>query len=133
MFTILRNLYYDELRKKRVWVQSLEDIAGYEPTVLPNQEASLELRDFDRAFWQLDCNQRKALVLVAADGLSYEDAAKECNCPTGTVKSRVSRARRELLRILEGGSPSASRRRTPSPAVCVDGAPASGRVSSLAA
>ena len=133
MFTILRNLHYDELRKKRVWVQSLEDIAGCEPTVLPNQEASLELRDFDRAFWQLDHNRRKALVLVAADGLSYEAAAKACNCPPGTVKSRVSRARRELLRILNDGLPAGARRAPRSPARGVDEPRASERESSLAA
>jgi RNA polymerase sigma-70 factor, ECF subfamily len=133
MFTILRNLHCDDLRKKRVWVQSLEEIAGYEPAVLPNQEASLELGDFDRAVWQLDDNQRKALILVGADGLSYEEAAKECDCPTGTVKSRVSRARRELLRILEGGSPADSRRAPPSPSKRIGGRLASRRPNSLAA
>jgi len=42
-------------------------------------------------------------VLVGASGLSYEEAAKVCNCPTGTIKSRVSRARRSLLEILARG------------------------------
>jgi RNA polymerase sigma-70 factor (ECF subfamily) len=132
-FTILRNLHYDELRKKRVWFQSLDDIAGYDPAVLPNQDATLELGDFDRAVWQLDDNQRKALMLVGADGLSYKEAAKKCDCPTGTVKSRVSRARRELLQILERGAPAVSLRHTPSPAGRSDDPLAGEHADSLAA
>ncbi len=71
--------------------------------VLPNQVASLEFGDFRRAFWQLADDRREALILIGASGLSYEEAAKVCDCPKGTIKSRVSRARRELLQILEDG------------------------------
>ena len=39
-------------------------------------------------------------MLVGASGLSYEEAAKICDCAVGTVKSRVSRAREELTRLL---------------------------------
>jgi RNA polymerase sigma-70 factor (ECF subfamily) len=113
MFTILRNLHCDEFRKKRVQTQSLDDTPGHEPAVSPSQEASLEFSDFSRAFWQLDDDRRKALFLVGADGLTYEEAAKLCDCPKGTVKSRVSRARRELLHILDDASPIDERRDAP--------------------
>ncbi|WP_119303885.1 sigma-70 family RNA polymerase sigma factor [Dongia deserti] len=103
MFAILRNLHYNEVRKNRAHIQSLDDPLAYEPTVLPSQVASLEFGDFRRAFRQLADGQREALILVGATGLSYDEAAKVCDCPKGTIKSRVSRARRELLQILEDG------------------------------
>jgi RNA polymerase sigma-70 factor (ECF subfamily) len=133
MFTILRNLHCDQMRKKRVQTHSLDDAPGHEPAVSPSQEASLEFSDFRRAFWQLDDNRRKALFLVGADGLTYEEAAKLCDCPKGTVKSRVSRARRELLRILEDASPVDERPDAPALAGYVGGAPAMGRAKSAAA
>jgi RNA polymerase sigma-70 factor (ECF subfamily) len=113
MFTILRNLHYNELRKNRVQTQSLDDPLAYEPAVLPSQMASLEFGDFRRAFWQLADDRREALILVGASGLSYEEAAKVCECPKGTIKSRVSRARRELLGILDDGLLADKRRDTP--------------------
>ncbi|MDB5464268.1 MAG: sigma-70 family polymerase sigma factor, partial [Phenylobacterium sp.] len=48
--------------------------------------------------------QREALILVGAGGFAYEEAAEICDCAVGTVKSRVSRARRALHAILETGS-----------------------------
>jgi RNA polymerase sigma-70 factor (ECF subfamily) len=104
IFTILRNLYYNEIRKNRVKLQSIDEMAIDEPAMPATQEASLEFGDFRRAFWQLGEDQREVLILVGASGLSYEEAAKVCNCPTGTIKSRVSRARRELLKTLQEGS-----------------------------
>ena len=47
--------------------------------------------------------QREALVLVGAGGFAYEEAAEICGCAVGTVKSRVSRARRALQGILDRG------------------------------
>ena len=54
------------------------------------------------------------LILIGASGLSYEQAARICNCPTGTIKSRISRARRELLQTLRDG-PLVSRREEDEP------------------
>jgi RNA polymerase sigma-70 factor (ECF subfamily) len=113
MFTILRNLHYGELRRNYVRLRLLDDTATPEPTVLPNQEANLEVRDFRRAFRQLGDEQREVLMLVGASGLSYEEAAKVCDCPTGTIKSRVSRARRTLLWLLESGPPADEQRDAP--------------------
>jgi RNA polymerase sigma-70 factor, ECF subfamily len=121
MFTILRNLHYNEVRKNRVQTQSLDDPLAYEPAVLPSQVASLEFGDFRRAFWQLADDRREALILIGASGLSYEEAAKVCDCPKGTIKSRVSRARRELLQILEDGLLADRRRDSPAMAGYVGG------------
>jgi RNA polymerase sigma-70 factor, ECF subfamily len=113
MFAILRHLHYNEARKNHIRIQSLDDPLSYEPSVLPSQIANLEFGDFRRAFWQLGDDRREALILTAASGLSYEEVAKVCDCSRGTVKSRVSRARRELLRILEDGLLADKRRDTP--------------------
>jgi len=121
MFTILRNLHYNEVRKNRIQTQSLDEPLAYEPAVLPSQVASLEFGDFRRAFWQLADDRREALILIGASGLSYEEAAKVCDCPKGTIKSRVSRARRELLQILEHGLLADRRRDSPAMAGYVGG------------
>lgn len=113
MFTILRNLRYTELRRMmRVPFQSL-DASAHQPAVLPSQEATLEFGDFRRAFGQLGNDQREALILVGANGLSYEEAARACDCAPGTIKSRVSRARGELRRILKDDLLVDKRRDTP--------------------
>ena len=103
IFTILRNLYYNEGRKRRVKVEPLDDVAANLYSVQPHQEIGLEFDDFRRAFWQLNEEQREVLILVGASGISYEDAAQICNCAVGTVKSRVSRARTQLGRIMAEG------------------------------
>jgi RNA polymerase sigma-70 factor (ECF subfamily) len=126
MFTILRNVYYTDLRKNRRQILSLSEPLAYEPAVPPTQMASLEFGDFRRAFWQLPDDQREVLILVGASGLSYEEAATVCDCRIGTIKSRVSRARAQLLRILEDGLPADKRQDWPTPADYIRG-PLDGR------
>lgn len=113
LFTILRNQHCTALRKNRMHVLSIDDPAAREPSVPASQDASLEFSDFRRAFWQLSQDHREALILVGASGLSYDEAAVICGCPRGTVKSRVSRARSELTKILANGSFTDMRRDTP--------------------
>lgn len=101
MFTILRNLYYSELRKRR---REVEDADGGYAAMLssqPNQLAALELKDFRKALAQLPTEQREALVLIGASGFSYEDAARICGCAIGTMKSRVNRGRNRLAEMLQ--------------------------------
>jgi RNA polymerase sigma-70 factor (ECF subfamily) len=97
IFTILRNLYYNRWREHRIRSALLADPVLAHEQLGPPQEAILEVRDFKRAFWQLGQEQREALILVGASGMSYEEAAAICQCPVGTVKSRVSRARQQLI------------------------------------
>ncbi len=61
----------------------------------------MDLQDFQKALSQLPDDQREAIILVGASGLSYEEAAKICDCAIGTIKSRVNRAREKLKEILE--------------------------------
>ncbi len=105
LFTILRNQYYSD--RRRSWRQQPwdEDAAERIPGLAGQQTWAAELSDVTRALTALSDEQREALILVGAGGFSYEDAAKICNCAVGTVKSRVARARRALISILEGTAP----------------------------
>ncbi len=60
----------------------------------------MDLLDFRAALQRLPPDQREALILVGASGLSYEEAAQICGCAVGTMKSRVNRARNRLGEIL---------------------------------
>lgn len=113
MMTIMRNQFYSDIRRNRVQVQIFDEVSETALATGPPQELSLELFDFRRAFWQLDEHHRRVLILVGVGGLTYEIAASAVDCPVGTMKSRVHRARRELRRILAQGSLGAVRPCTP--------------------
>jgi RNA polymerase sigma-70 factor (ECF subfamily) len=67
----------------------------------PTQPGHLDLLDFAAALGRLESSQRQALILVGAEGFSYEEAAQICGCAVGTVKSRVFRARTRLATLLQ--------------------------------
>jgi RNA polymerase sigma-70 factor, ECF subfamily len=60
----------------------------------------MDLVDFMKAFTLLTPEQREALVLIGAEGFSYDDAALMCGCAVGTMKSRVNRARGRLAELM---------------------------------
>lgn len=102
IFTIMHNQNISDFRRRRPLVTSLD---GEEPSmcqVAPNQIDALVLMDLDAAVKKLPSTQRKALILVVVHGLSYEDAARVCDCAVGTIKSRVGRARSTLRDMLLG-------------------------------
>jgi RNA polymerase sigma-70 factor (ECF subfamily) len=101
LFTILRNHFYSEYRKRR---REVEDADGKHSGALksqPEQLGHMELQEFRAALAKLPDDQREALVLVGASGFSYEEAAKICGCAVGTIKSRLSRGRAQLARMLD--------------------------------
>jgi RNA polymerase sigma-70 factor (ECF subfamily) len=102
LFTILRNQFYSD--RRRAWRQAPWDQEAAEniPGTRDDQGWAAELSDTARALRCLSDEQREALILVGAGGFSYEDAAAICNCAVGTVKSRVARARKALMDLLDG-------------------------------
>lgn len=102
-FMILRNQFYSD--KRRSWRQIQLDQEAAERTLVAvdNPEAPLALDELRLAMAMLPDEQREALILVGAGGFAYEEAADICGCAIGTVKSRVSRARKALQGILEAG------------------------------
>ena len=100
LFTILRNIFYSDHRKR---VREVEDQDGSYAARLataPHQGDRLDVEDLQTALAKLPPDQREALVLVGAEGVSYEEAATIMGCKVGTVKSRVSRARGRLAELL---------------------------------
>jgi RNA polymerase sigma-70 factor (ECF subfamily) len=69
-------------------------------SVLPEQGGHLDLEDLRVALTKLPFEQREALLLVAAQGFSYEEAAEICATRVGTIKSRINRARAKLAELL---------------------------------
>ncbi|MCT8997952.1 sigma-70 family RNA polymerase sigma factor [Chelativorans intermedius] len=100
LFTILRNEFYSQMRKRRREVEDAEGTMTESLSVRPSQESSSDLADFCKALALLPEDQREAIILVGASGFSYEEAAAICGCAVGTIKSRVSRARARLQDIL---------------------------------
>ena len=102
-FMILRNQFYSE--KRRSWRQSQLDQEAAERTLVAIDDPSgpVALDEVRMALAMLPPEQREALVLIGAGGFAYEEAAVVCGCAVGTVKSRVSRARRALVGILKRG------------------------------
>ena len=103
-FMILRNQFYSE--KRRSWRQTQLDQESAERTLVAadDPEAPVILDELRLGLAMLPLEQREALILVGAGGFAYEEAADICGCAVGTVKSRVSRARRALQGILEVGA-----------------------------
>src|ERR1700752_2360975 len=100
LFTILRNLFRSEYRKRRREVPDGEGTYAETLKTQPEQASRVEFEEFRTALGKLPSDQREALVLVGASGFSYEEAAGICGCAVGTIKSRVNRARTRLAELM---------------------------------
>jgi len=107
MFTICKNLFIDDRRARAVRVRAaaLPELSE-EPVVSGERVAlgEIALGEVERAMARLPDEQRIVLALVAIEGLSYREAAEVTGTPTGTVMSRLARARAALVRHLETGA-----------------------------
>lgn len=104
LYTIMRNQHINGLRRRqRERLTDIDDdLLDNLDSVAANQEHSLVLKELMQAIGGLRREQREALHLVVADGLSYEEVANICGCPVGTIRSRIARARQELEVRLTG-------------------------------
>src|SRR6058998_2618636 len=100
LFTILRNLFRSEYRKRRREVEDTDGSYAERLKSQPEQTGRVEFLEFRAALGKLPADQREALILVGASGFSYEEAAEICGCAVGTIKSRVNRARGRLAGML---------------------------------
>lgn len=101
LFRVIRNLNYDELRRARVrrsFMQRENRCASIGPA-WPDPERDILIR---RAFGRLPSDLREVLFLVDIVGMKYNEAAQVMNVPSGTVMSRISRARRVMLEKIDG-------------------------------
>ena len=100
LFTILRNLFYSQHRRAK---HEIADSDGSYAALLgtaPEQNTKCDFADLRTALAKLSVEHREALILIAAEGLSYEEAAQVCGLAVGTIKSRVHRARERLGQLL---------------------------------
>lgn len=100
VFTILRNTYYSIYRRRGREVQDTDGFHASQIAVSGGQEGHMDLADFRKALVCLPEEQREALIMIGAMGLSYEEAAVICHVAIGTMKSRVNRARIRLAELL---------------------------------
>lgn len=103
MFTILKNCHINDVRRAR----RSEEMPEEHPllSVPANQDAHIGLLEVRDAYLRLSDEHREVLLLVAIEGLQYDDAAKVLKVPVGTVRSRLSRARQALRDALEETGP----------------------------
>ena len=100
LFTILRNEFYTQLRKRKREVEDVDGLYSDKVSVAGNQESHIAMAELRLALAELPEDQREAIVLIGASGFSYVEAAEICGCAVGTVKSRVNRARKRLAELL---------------------------------
>ncbi len=100
LFTILRNTFFSSRRKVKREVADPDGFYAATLSVLPQHDAKLAFSEFLIAFNQLSPEHREVLVLVGANGYSYEEAATMMGVATGTAKSRANRARIRLCELM---------------------------------
>jgi RNA polymerase sigma-70 factor, ECF subfamily len=105
LLTILRNLFRSQYRKRRREVEDPDGSYLASLKMPAEQFGRLEFKELIEALAKLPYVQREALLLVAASGFSYDEAAAICEVAVGTIKSRVSRARQLLAELLDIDSP----------------------------
>lgn len=99
---ILRNQFYTTMRKDSRMVSWDPDVAERILLEAPSQQEAIHVDDVARALQKLSPEQREVLLLVGANGLSYEEAAEIIGCAMGTVKSRLARGRKVLAELIDG-------------------------------
>src|SRR5207302_1021313 len=104
LFTILHNQHVNDVRRSvREGVSvAVEEMAPV-LTVYPNAMAALQLRDLEAAIAKLPQEQRQVILLVGLEGMRYEEVALILGVPVGTVRSRLSRGRDQLRRLMDMG------------------------------
>ncbi len=101
LFTILRNAFYEQTRRRKREAAAMALHAGSGEGL---QQHHGEIADMSRMLWTLPPLLREALVLVGAQELTHEEAAAVCSVPVGTMRARVSRARGKLAEAFADGS-----------------------------
>jgi len=106
LFTIMHNVHVNQVRQKVARPDGVAVEEAAPRLVTPaSQEDHVELRDMARVLGDLPAEQRQVLLLVALEGLKYDEVAQVLDIPIGTVMSRLSRAREALRQRLSGAKP----------------------------
>jgi RNA polymerase sigma-70 factor (ECF subfamily) len=103
---ILHNFFFDHYRQRKRWV-STEDVSDWEhllPAENPGPESQALLRELDdqitAVLRKIPEEFRAPIGLVDVGDFTYEEAAYVLSCPTGTIRSRLSRGRKLMQQYL---------------------------------
>lgn len=100
LFRILYRTYIDHHRRRApLTVEASSDIVDRTVSQPPDQEPRIDCRNVAEAMDRLPDDQRAVILLVALEGLSYDEVADVLGVPIGTVRSRLSRGRDSLRRL----------------------------------
>lgn len=102
IFMILRNQFYTTIRRNSRMVSWDPEVAERVLVAEAAQQDGLNLQDVQTAMQKLPVEQREVLILIGANGLSYEEAAEVMGCAIGTIKSRLARGRAALATLING-------------------------------
>jgi RNA polymerase sigma-70 factor (ECF subfamily) len=100
LFTILHNQHVNDVRRSVREGIAVELGEVHQQTVQSNAIPTLELRDLEVAMGKLAPEQREVILLVGLEGMAYDEVASVLNVPVGTVRSRLSRGRDQLRRLM---------------------------------
>ena len=101
LFAILYRQFLDAHRRSRRYARMLELFTGRDDAE-PSTERTVIAQSTLQAFDRLPAEQRALLLMVSVEGLSYKEVAQILNVPSGTVMSRLSRARQALRQLSDG-------------------------------
>jgi RNA polymerase sigma-70 factor, ECF subfamily len=102
MFMILRNQFYTTIRKNKRMTSWDPEVAERVLVEAPSQQSAIHVADVAKALQKLPAEQREVLLLVGANGVSYEEASEIIGCAIGTIKSRLARGRKALAAMIDG-------------------------------
>ncbi len=112
LFTILHNVHVNQVRSRASRPDEVPvDAVEHRLTTPARQEERVEVREMMRAVDELPNEQRQVLMLVALEGLKYDEVAEILGIPIGTVMSRLSRAREAVRTKMANGGAAAGLRR----------------------
>ena len=101
LFTLMHNQHVNNARRNVREDNSLDvDTVAAHLVAVTDPTASRQLRELDEAIGKLAMEQRQVILLIGLEGMSYEEAAVILDVPIGTVRSRLSRGREALRRLM---------------------------------
>jgi RNA polymerase sigma-70 factor, ECF subfamily len=102
MFMIMRNQFYTSIRKSARMTSLDPEVAERTLIQMPEQQHHIHVADVTKALQNLPFEQREVLLLIGANGVSYEEASEIIGCAIGTIKSRLARGRKALAVLIDG-------------------------------
>src|SRR3954467_8116248 len=101
LFTIMHNQHVNDIRRNVQLGNSVDvDTVAAHLVAVTDPTASRQLRELDEAIGKLAMEQRQVILLIGLEGMSYDEAAASLDVPIGTVRSRLSRGREALRRLM---------------------------------